>query len=264
MLLTLAFCGCTSSKRGAHGTYTNPDPYPDLSPKMPEIPVNLVPPTATASNLPNFLFSDVFIPYNATRVYDRGDPPILAGPEKVYARFPNDEPCFSPDKKWRWRFYKYEAEREGMITHKVLDLENEAGESQMEIALTGRSIRIVWAGDSETCAITSWDDDQTMRIDLVSDSAVARPRVAARHSIRRLNLEWVSLAGFFRSDELEGRWSMKAHAWKSNGVLIVRAIRVNLNRGDKLCGAEFSVDLRPTAKRENAVQLLRGFVCEQK
>jgi hypothetical protein len=221
---------------------------------MREIPVNLVPPSASPYNLPNFLFSDIFIPSNATRTYDAGEAPVPAGPEKIYSRFPAEEPCFSPNEKWQWRFYKYETNREGKITNQILDLEDTAGGKQMEIMLAGPSIRILWTPNSEFTAITSWDDEQTMGIDIVN---------APSKSTRPLVLDRVELNRFFRGAELDGRWSMQARAWKNNSLLIVRAVRINQNATDPLCGAEFSVDVR-APKRETATRLLRAFVCELK
>jgi hypothetical protein len=246
----LVFGACTSLT-GPKKDYPPPPPYLDYPPPERNLPMVVHPPEASSMNLPDFLFSEVFFPANASRIYDLGEPLVPAGPEKLYAQFPTDEPCPSPDGKWRWRFFRYETDRAGIITRKVLDLEGASNEQQMEIMLSGRTIRILWASDGGFTAITSWDDEQTMRVDLVSTlQKWTKPLVVDRFELAR----------FFSSTEMEGKWSMKAHAWKTNSVLIVRAIRIGTKATDKLCGAEFSVGIN--RNRDQTVRLLRAFICE--
>jgi hypothetical protein len=209
----------------------------------------LVAPEATRANLNDFLVSEAFFPPNATRKFDGGEMPIPAGPQKFYREFPNDEPSPSSDGKWRWVF-----DPKGETTvRKVLRLESAAGEPQVELVLLAPTIGVLWAADSGFSALTSWDDERTRRIDVVNP---------ASRGIQRVALNRWALGKFFSYDELDGAWSFQARAWKTNAVLIVRGIKPSTKPGEKLCVAEFSIDLLAARNQLDATQLLRAFVVE--
>jgi hypothetical protein len=210
-------------------------------------------PEATPLNLPDLLLSDAFFPANASRTYGSRESPITAGQEKYYARFPSEEPCPSPDGKFRWQFLRYEPDPRVTFTRPVLDLENSLHESLIEIMLRGPTIRILWAKNGAFTAITNWEDDEIMRVDLVN----TRERWT-----RPLTVDRFELAKFFASEEIEGKWSMKAYAWTTDSVLIVRAVRVTPKASLKLCGAEFAVDVS-NRDLNASCHLRRAFVCDR-
>src|SRR4051812_41869356 len=128
----LGASACASSKKA------NPDfggrPLPPFTPVYPgPLGMNLralVAPAGTIFNVPEFLDSDAFFPPNASRVYDSGDEPLLAGKAKKYREFPNVEPSISPDGNAQWRFVT-EHENTMPQLQKVLRLEFIGGERQM-------------------------------------------------------------------------------------------------------------------------------------
>ncbi|MEO6568880.1 MAG: hypothetical protein ABIO94_08970 [Opitutaceae bacterium] len=212
---------------------------------------DLVAPAATVFNVAEFLDSEAFFPPNATRTFDAGDPPVLKGEEKLYTQFPNEEPWLSPDQKWQWHFFT-EGESTMRPLEKVLRLERVGGEYEREFIFVGPTIGVLWAGESRFSAITSWETESARRIDVVD---------VARQPTLRILLQPSVLGKFFYYDELDGFWSFKARAWKNGSVLIVRAYKVVTSPQDKLCVAEFSVDVA-IARRDEAFRLLRAFIRE--
>jgi hypothetical protein len=194
-----------------------------------------------------FLFTDRFFPKNATRIYDSGDAPVTGGKATVYTDFPALKPCVSPDGTWQWRF-RVSGETPN---HKVLSLENNQREKESELLLYGSYVAILWNGSSKFSAVTSWDEDIAMRTDVYDVINKSNYPVA---------MDIVSMAEFFSRDELKGDWSTRARGWKSEGILVVRCIKISTKDTDKLCAAEFSIDV--TAQEPAfTFKLLRAFVC---
>lgn len=244
MVVSIATVSCASRTKSSVGFPTVR--FPDLPIPTGRLAANLVGPTAFFESMQEFLYADGFFPRNATRVYDSGDPPVSAGKATVYTNFPDFEPCPSPDRKWQWRF-RFSGETS---THKVVGLENEHNQKQGELLLYGTYVAILWNESSEFSAITSWDDEVVMRTDVYDVLKKSSDPVA---------MDMASMAGFFSSAELEGNWSTRARGWKSGSVLVVRCVKISTKSADKLCAAEFSIDLK-AGNPISSFRLLRAFV----